>query len=338
MGAEAAGAPRTARARARPLAIAFLVLLVACGAAAPRAGPLAGNGLIAFVPPDPRDIGISLLDPGRGEVRTLTADVRDVTSLAWSPDGTRIAFVLGQDLGIGIVDANTAQSRILTKGWFPPETGFSRPAWSPDAARIAFAAGGVPSGIACEGLECLAFVQAHIYVMDVDGGNPIRLTGDDVLSADPAWSPDGKRIAFVAVPPPEPGSPEPQGRPQIYVMDADGGSVRRLTSFHLGPRDLAWSPDGASLAFGTVSSDIFVMDATGASPRQIVASLVAPDGSFENGEPAWSPDGRRLLFTRSAEDGNAVWVVDADGTGQRKLINGCCASWQPVSDQQWLEG
>jgi Tol biopolymer transport system component len=74
------------------------------------------------------------------------------------------------------------------------------------------------------------------------------------------------------------------------------------------------------------------MGVEGASPRQIVASLVAPDGSFENSDPAWSPDGLRLLFTRSDEDGSAVWVVDADGSGQRELTKGCCASWQPVTD------
>jgi TolB protein len=340
MGAEEASSTRTVQARAWGLVVAVLVLLVACRVAAPRADSPAGtraespagNGLIAFVPPDPRDIGISLLDPKSGEVRPLTTDVRDLTGLAWSPDGTRIAFVLSGHSGIGIIDAHTAEIRILTEKSFPPETMFSRPAWSPDAARIAFAASSVPSGIECEELECLAFVRAHIYVTDVDGGRPTRLAGDELQSVDPTWSPDGERIAFVAGPPWEPKSQEPPGPPQIHVLDVDGGTLRRLSSFDLGPRDLAWSPDGASLAFGSASSDIYVMGVEGASPRQIVASLVAPDGSFENSDPAWSPDGLRLLFTRSDEDGSAVWVVDADGSGQRELTKGCCASWQPVTD------
>ena len=314
------------------LVVASFVFLVACEEAAPPRRPSVGNGLVAFVPPDPRDIGISLVDAVGGEVRALTTDVRDVTGLVWSPDGRKIAYVQSGHSGIGIVDAATGRNRILTGGRFPTGTMFSRPTWSPDAARVAFTASSVPSDANCEELECLGFVQAHIYVMEADGGEPFRLTGDDVLSGDPAWSPDGDRIAFVAVSPWDPGSPEPPGRPQVYVMDADGGSVRRLTSFGHGPRDLVWSPDGASLAFATISSDIFVMDADGGSPRRIVTSLVAADGSFENADPAWSPDGRRLLFTRSGENGNAVWVVDADGSGERELIDGCCASWQPLSE------
>lgn len=331
MDAEGPGVRRSTRAVAWTLVVASFVSLVACGEAAPRRDPSVGNGLVAFVPPDPRDIGISLVDPVGGEVRTLTADVRDVTGLAWSPDGRMIAFVQSAQSGIGIVDADTGRIRVLTRRWFPSETMFSRPTWSPEADRVAFAASRVPSGVECEGLECLRFVQAHIYVMDADGGEPIKLTGDDFLSGSPAWSPDGERIAFVAASPWTPGSEEPPGRPQVFVMDDDGGAVKRLTSFRHSPRDLAWSPDGASLAFGA-SSDIFVMDADGGSPRRIVASLVAADGSFENAEPAWSPDGRRLLFTKSAEDGNAVWVVDVDGSDERELIDGCCASWQPLSE------
>jgi TolB protein len=311
---------------------ASFVFLAACEEAVPQRRPSVGNGLVAFVPPDPRDIGISLVDPVRGDVRTLTRDVRDVTGLAWSPDGRKIAYVQSGHSGIGIVDAATGRNRVLTARRFPSGTMFSRPTWSPDAARVAFAASRVPSDVNCEELECLALVQAHIYVMDAEGGEPVRLTGDDVLPGDPAWSPDGERIAFVAVSPWDPGSSEPPGRLQVYVMDADGSSVRRLPSFGHVPRDLVWSPDGASLAFGTVASDIFVMDADGGSPRRIVSSLIAADGSYENADPAWSPDGRRLLFTRSTEGGDEVWVVDADGSDERELIDGCCASWQPLSE------
>lgn len=318
--------------RVSSLVIASFVFVLACEEAPPWRPPSMRNGLVAFVPSDPRDIGISLVDPVGGEVRILTADIRDVTGLAWSPDGRKIAYVQSGHLGIGIVDATTGRNRILTERWFPSETTFSRPTWSPDAARIAFAASSVPSDVNCEELECLAFVEAHIYVMDADGGEPLRLTGEDILSGDPAWSPDGERIAFVAASPWDPGSFESPGRPQIYVMNADGSSVRRLTSFGHGPTNLVWSSDGASLAFGTFSSDIFVMGADGGSPRRIVTSLVAADGSFENTDPAWSPDGRRLLFTRNAEDGSSVWVVDADGSGERELIDGCCASWQPLNE------
>jgi Tol biopolymer transport system component len=314
----------------RVMAVALVVLVPACGSSDAPTVPLPGSGQIAFVPADPHDVGISVLDPDSGEVQRLTEEVRDVTGLAWSPDGSRLAFLLEQSSGIGVIDADGGDLRTLTdEGDFPPKTRFSRATWAPEGDRVAFAAGGVPPNAECEGLDCLSLVRASIYVMTLETSEVTRLTDDELLAASPAWSPDGARIALVAVPASELSVADSQGQ-QIYVVDADGGSPHPVTSFDLSPKELAWSPDGESIAFVSVSSDIHVIGADGGPSREVVSSVVAADGSFENSDPAWSPDGLRLLFTRLGEEGLTVWVAEADGTEQRRLHAGCCASWQPI--------
>lgn len=313
------------------LAVVLVAVLPACENGDAPADALPGSGLIAFVPPDPHDVGISLLDPESGEVSRLTTEVRDVTDLSWSPDGTRLAFLLDRQSGIGIIDADGGGLRSITdESNFPAETTFSRATWSPDGSHIAFAAGGVPPNADCDGLDCLSLVHAKIYVMDLAPSRMTKLTEDNLIASSPAWSPDGARIAFVAIPASELSLDDPQG-PQIYVVDVDGGSAQPLTSFDLSPSDIAWSPDGASIAFVGGSSDIHVIGSSGGASKEVVSSVVSAEGSFENSDPTWSPDGRRLLFTRLGEEGFTIWVAEADGTEQRRLHAGCCASWQPIS-------
>jgi Tol biopolymer transport system component len=313
------------------VALALVVCAPACEGSSAPSSDLPGSGLIAFVPADPHDVGISLLDPESGEVRRLTTEIRNVSDLAWSPDGSRLTFVPDRRRGIGIIDADGGGLRTLTDPEaFPKKTTFSQATWSPDGERVAFAAGGVPPNAECSGLDCLLLVRARIYVMELETAEVTQLTDDDLLASSPTWSPDGARIAFVAIPASELSLEDAPESPQIYVVDAGGGPAHSITSFDLSPSQLAWSPDGESIAFVTVSSDIQVIGPGGGPAKLTISSLVATEGSFENSDPAWSPDGRRLLFTRLGVEGFTFWVAEADGTGQRQLHSGCCASWQPV--------
>jgi TolB protein len=323
--------PKSRDSRSIAVVLACVLAATACSHDDPAPVELPGAGEIAFVPRDPHDVGISLLDPETGEVRRLTTEVRDLTGLSWSPDGSRLAFVTGGHEGIGIVDADGSGLRTITEGAdFPAKTTFSPVTWAPDGNQIAFAAGWVPASSNCSGLDCLRRVRARIYVMDLESSALTRLTDDDLLASSPAWSPDGSTIAFVAIPAAALDLDEPVESPQIYVSDAGGGSARAISSFALNPTELAWSPDGASIAFVSVSSDILVIGSNGGEPREIVSSVVAQDGSFENSDPAWSPDGRRILFTRFGVDGSTVWVAQADGSAPQELHAGCCAAWRPV--------
>lgn len=113
------------------------------------------------------------------------------------------------------------------------------------------------------------------------------------------------------------------GDAQIYTMDVDGGSVRRLTSKgrNIEP---AWSPDGSKIAF-TSNRDgayvLHVMDADG-------SNAVALPGRIRGLDPAWSPDGGRLAYgTRQGT--YQIWTVGSDGKGARRLSNDAAQDWGP---------
>lgn len=148
-----------------------------------------------------------------------------------------------------------------------------RPLWSPDG-RITFSS----NRDGCDGTE--------IYVMNADGSGVIRLTNDFGHDSEPAWSPDGRRIAF---------SSDRDGDWDIYVMNADGSDVRRLTDNSDADSQPAWSPDGQRIAFVSDrdgDGEIYVMNADGTEVRRLT------DNSAWDGNPVWSPDGRLIASAR----------------------------------------
>jgi Tol biopolymer transport system component len=146
------------------------------------------------------------------------------------------------------------------------------PTFSPDSTKIAFRHGDdliEPSG------------DEEVYVMDADGTNVRRLTSNADFDSAPAWSPDGRRLAFENAPGAslQPGV-EPHEK-DIYVMDADGTNVRRLTDSPGLDEGPVWSPDGTKIAFSsdrTGQQEIFVMNADG-SDQQALTQNPARDES-----------------------------------------------------------
>ena len=174
-----------------------------------------------------------------------------------------------------------------------------QPARSPDGTKVAF------SSIRDGNLE--------IYVMDADGGNPVNLTRDDAYDQAPAWSPDGGHIVF------ERSGGGGRG-PQIFVMNADGSGVERLTHEPQASwgRSPAWSPDGSSIAYDG-EDGISIMDPAGGGMER-----VSPEGQFV-GQPSWSPDGAWIAYVALDPDDfdiSHLWVMAADGSGARQLTFG----------------
>jgi WD40 repeat protein len=183
------------------------------------------------------------------------------------------------------------------------------------------------------GVTQLAFVRDNqIYVGNADGTGLVQLTNtvDGVWNDDPAWSPDGQRLAFSRYLRGDNG-------PEIYVMNADGSNVVRRTQGcecakePSGAGEPSWSPDGRTIAFTRDydgnESGIYVVDAVGNSAARVL--LDSPGFDFH---PVWSPDGRQIAFgsqwqldepspwwtwTLPSYD---LWIMNADGSGIHPLL------------------
>ena len=136
----------------------------------------------------------------------------------------------------------------------------------------------------------------------------------------PAWSPDGKTIAFIR-------RTRDQAWRAIFTVPAAGGTVRRVTRPNGAfiPESLEWSPDSTRLAFHTLAGSNYVVRAAGGTPVWIRPPVPTGPGFYSDGRPAWSPDGTRLAFARSRYAGRfedprlawccQLWVAAADGSG-----------------------
>jgi Tol biopolymer transport system component len=166
--------------------------------------------------------------------------------------------------------------------------------------------------------------EGDIYVMNTDGSEQINLTTGSPWDIDPAWSPDGRRIAFAS------GGRDEDNYGEIYVMNADGSNITRLTYRPtVVDWDPAWSPDGKWLAFesGNVNStdwDIYVINVDGSGLTRLTNT------ASNNGSPTWSPDGTRIGFSSEIDGNMEIYTINIDGSGQMNLSNNPAFDWNPA--------
>ena len=203
---------------------------------------------------------------GSGQVR-LTDDPAFDTTPTWSPDGTTILF--NSNLGgfltsdIYAMDREGGAVAQVTQGASREDS----PDWSPDGTEIAYES---DSG------------DSDIFVMHPDGSSRQDLMANEPFSRndrDPSWSPDGRRIAFATT---------IGFTTDIYVMDADGSDVTRLTESLGAAIEPAWSPDGTRIAYATTRHD---PSPTECDPCNLEIYTMAADGS----------DQRRITFDPAAD-------------------------------------
>lgn len=246
--------------------------------------------------------GIGLVNPdGSGQ----TSWTYEGTDAAWSPDGKKIAFEAGDYDQFGSLMVANADGTGLTQltdgGGYEDKW----PSWSPDGSKILF------------------WRPDALHVINSDGTN---LTTLPLQGYRASWSADGTKIIYIA-----------GGQTgDLYVANADGSNPTFL-GIHYATHP-AWSRDGTRIVYSAwnwttydTTYDIYTANPDGSDARQLTS------GYFDE-MPAWSPDGKQLVFYRSGDyvhsgESNGVWVMSADGSGLTMLVANTWAyfpAWQPI--------
>ena len=138
----------------------------------------------------------------------------------------------------------------------------------------------------------------------------VQLSNGNRQGHDPAWSPDGTRIAFTV-------PRRDNGDGPVHMMNSDGSGVTQLANSTV-DSDPVWSPDGSRIAFMSGrgdNSEIYVGNADGSGATNLT------DSPGFDGSPAWSPDGTRIAFMSRRDGNHEIYVMNADGSGATNLTN-----------------
>lgn len=303
-----------------------LTTRVAAATSAPETTAPAPAPTVAPAPPDVGVLYFSAERAGRQELyaagradiasperwRQLTRGYSPARAPALSPDGTRLAFQSRRDGNweIYVLDLGSGASARLTNALAYD----GAPTWSPDGKQLAF--------------ESYRSQDLDIWKMNADGSLPVNLTPEEpAFDFDPAWSPSGDRIVFTSW---------ADGHKQLYSMTPDGKNLVNLSRDRFHDEQSAFSPDGRQLAF--VSNREGCVEHVEASLEQPPAAGSVASGNCQrraiylgdlNGaqlsnvrqltffgrdeSPAWSPDGKQIVFVSPRPSRQPLFTVPAAG-------------------------
>jgi Tol biopolymer transport system component len=333
--------------------VSFLALGALIAPRTAQATPSGANGKIAYscgiqdadgnivyqicsINPDGTGLTqLTFLAPGEGLNHTL----------AWSPDGTKIVFSAGKntaplafDVPVSNIWLINADGSGLTQ--LTATSTDDQPAWSPDGKKITFTSFRNDLNLLADNT-----ITRQVFVMNADGSDQQPITSPSSAAYDwqPAWSPDGSRIAFIHYG--FDGVGLSYGYGEIWTVNPDGSHLTQLTvetdlAVEALPKDRPnWSPDGTSIVFTAWAccpdspvalNPLWIVNADGTGERHLLQ-----DQNLFTEDPAWSPDGTKFVFLCSifnTPGSSAICVSNTDGSDMIRLDGPRVTypDWQPL--------
>jgi TolB protein len=291
----------------------LLAGLVVAAFALPASATVAGaNGQIVYG----NNNGVFVANPDGSNNQLLETNT---CCASWSPGGTRIALA-----------ASSPDGRITTATVNPDGSGYtlmplpdstlnlgpaSPDSWSPDGTRFAL-----------QGWDNTNPSRNGVYTVATDGSSLVRLTSNPYGSYDvPAdYSPDGTQIVFIRQ------DPNRHNRVALFVVSANGGSVTQISGWQSVQDTASWSPDGKWILTDNGEGSLNLVHPDGTDLHQIPLAVTGRHFAFT---PAWSPDGKKIIFGLFTATGRgtgqeAIYTANADGSDlQNTGLQGDTPDW-----------